>query len=386
MTTLDDYAKTGIEAINEQKYAEAIEAFQQALAIDDSRPDLNNALGMAHMYRGEVHSAVPHLERAVQLAAPYDHPEHQEMKRSFHQALSTAYAMSDRVPDAIRTLQSAIEKWPDVRDARLQLAQLLVESCRLDEGVEAFKALADFEGLDAEMREAAGAVAGAIGAFQESENEGGIFLQGHQESYKSYFDEVVAEQEANGWYAEAARMSKTDDGELKPVIAEGARPYAMMRVDLVNPADGTESSVYSEQEPMVVALKGLEPLGQLPVMLPWKGHPFAVWVCSRCPWHWLQLTVQFEEVGDAESDIGAVDPLIADWYLAGYNGDFGDKDSGRFHYVTDPEAVGDRAVSYIFDLGRARFESIESLLHRLTILHDKRQIRRVLFGQGRLPD
>ena len=79
MSDLDGLARRGISAINEKKFDEAIEAFEAALAIDGSRPDLNNALGMAHVHRGDVGNALPFLERAVELARVFEEEEHQEM-------------------------------------------------------------------------------------------------------------------------------------------------------------------------------------------------------------------------------------------------------------------------------------------------------------------
>ena len=74
------------------------------------------------------------------------------------------------------------------------------------------------------------------------------------------------------------------------------------------------------------------------------------------------------------------------WYLAGFNGDFGDADKGRFHYIGPPEPVGERALSYTVDLGRASFEAIEDLVRRLVVLNTTTPVRRVLFGNGYLPD
>lgn len=243
-----------------------------------------------------------------------------------------------------------------------------------------YDALADFAGVDAERRKAARAVVDASRALLDSEEDPSVFLRAHQGSYKAYFDEVAGEQP--GWYAEAARMHKADNGEIKPILPQGARPYAMSRVDLVDPSSGEVASIYSDTEPMIVSVEGLEPLAQLPIMFPWRGWSFETWVCSQCPWHWLTVTVQFRDRVPEE----ALDTVIADWYLAGYNGDFGDKDAGRFHYVTSPIPYGSTTVSYTVDLGRARYEAIEALLKRLTVLHERHPIRRVLLGQGHLPD
>ena len=74
--------------------------------------------------------------------------------------------------------------------------------------------------------------------------------------------------------------------------------------------------------------------------------------------------------------------MIGGWYLNGYNGEFGEKGEGRFHFITDPEAIGGSGVGYTVDLGRARFDAIPALLNALTVLHGRHRIKRVLFGQG----
>lgn len=386
MGTLDEHAKAGMAAMADRKWEAAIEEFKAAIALDDSRPDLNHAIGTAYLQRGEVMSAIPHLERTIVLAEPYNEPQHQAMKLQFHMGLAAGYAMADQTDKSIRTLQKVVDLWPARIEPRVQLAQLLLQSCRLDDGLAVYAGLVDHPAFDKEGKAAAEAVIGSIRAWRESEHPASIFLQAHAEEYRKYFDDIVAEVGSQGWIAEAARMARGPDGEPKPIVPQGARPYAMQRVDLVNPAEGTISGVYSEQEPMVVTLNGFEPLSQLPVMLPWKDQSFPVWICTRAPWHWLGVIVQFEKSGEPEERIARVDDAIGSWYLAGYNGDFGEKESGRFHFITDPEAIGENGVGYTVDLGRARFEAINSLLSRLAVVHEKHPIRRLIFGDGRLPD
>jgi len=384
--SLDEHARNGLRAIEEQRYDDAIASFTKALEIAPERPDMNNALGMAYLHRGDAGNAIPHLEKAVSLADGFGDEGHDAMRREMNMTLATAYQLMDRVPQARAQLEKVIERWPGHVEARLQLGQLLLSTCQLTDGLQAYRDASDY--LDKEQREAAEALVGSAEAFLESEHEAGVFLQGHQESYVQYFDEVAKAQADAGWYAEAARMARGPDGEPTPIVAEGARPYALTRVDLVNPNDGTVSGVYSEQEPMVVALSGLEPLAQVPVMLPWDGGwPFDVWVCSRCPWHWLGITVQFAEPADSEEAVvERIDELIGQWYLSGYNGEFGEAERGRFHYIGDPEPLSTAAVGYVVDLGRASFDAIPALLTKLTVLHDRAPIKRVLFGYGRLPE
>jgi tetratricopeptide (TPR) repeat protein len=340
---------------------------------------------MAYVHRGDVLSALPHIERAVKLAEPFVAPAHQELKRSFHVELATVYQVADMTERAESVLRRAIGLWEDAPELRLRLAQLLATSCRVDQAVPLWEQAGEY--LDGEQETAALALAGATRAYQDTEHNASMFLRAHAESYRQYFDDVTAEQAKNGWLAEASRMARAvDSGELVPGVSDGARPWALSRVDIVNPSNGEVASIYSETEPMIVALNGLEPLAQVPILFPWPDQPFGLWVCSQCPWHWLSVLVQFRAPADSQEALfERIDERIGQWYLDGYNGTWGDKDSGRFHYSTDPEQVGDRAVQYIFDLGRARYEAMEVLVNRLVILHDTHPIERVLIGGGRLP-
>lgn len=291
-----------------------------------------------------------------------------------------AYRVGDRTKDALRVLKGTIEAWPDDVMPRILLGQLYIGGGKLEEGLKTYDALANFETLDAQQKLAAFALTGAIRAFQDDGLEGKLFLEAHQGSYKTYFDEVSAGPVSEGWYAEAARMAMGDDGEPRPYLAEGARPYALTRVDMVNPENGEVGSVYSEREPMIVALNGLDPLAQVAVVFPWTEWDFPVGVSSQVPWHWM--TILFELRDRNETTIAALDQAIGEWYLAGYNGDFGDEATGRFHYVTDAEMVGERSVSYTLDLGRASMDAIGALMRRLTVLHDHHPLNRVVFGSS----
>jgi tetratricopeptide (TPR) repeat protein len=390
--TLDDHARLGLAAIQDERFDDAVAAFRAAVDLAPERPDINSALGMAYLHRGDAGNAIPSLEAAVRLSGPYQAPEHQERRREFALSLATAYQLMDRISEAEATLAGVIARWPDASvEARLQLGQLLLSSCRPTEGCAVYEAASDW--LDKEQRQAAEALVGSVRAFLDAGHPASVFLEAHGDSYRAYFDEIAKQQAEHGWYAEAARMTRDTagaEGELVPLVPDGARPWALERVDLVNPADGTVSSVYSEREPMVVAVEGLEALAQVPILLPWPGHPFEVWVCTRCPWHWLPVVVEFSAQQPdglpVEDRVAWVEPTFSSWYLAGWNGEFGDRDTGRFHYVTDPAPLGSRAVALVVDLGRAKFAAIPELLRRLAVLHDAHPLRRVLFGEGRLPE
>lgn len=384
MATLDELARGGLKAIEEKRWDDAIAAFGQAVKEAPDRPDIRHALGTAHLHRGDTGNAVEPLEAAVRLSEGFDAPEHQAMKREFHLTLATVYQLLDRVGSARAALRGIVSRWPDQVEPYLQLGQLLLSSCNPEEGCKVYLEAVDL--LDRDQRQSADALVGSVRAFLESGHDPLAFLEAHGDSYRQYFDEVAKAQLEQGWYAEAARMTRRADGEVVPLLPEGARPYAMERVDLVNPADGKVSGVYSEQEPMIVAVEGLEALAQVPVTFRSASQPYAVWVSTRAPWHWLSIVIQFRDPADFDTRVSWVEPAIGSWYLAGFNGEFGDKDQGRFHYVTDPEEVGSRAVSYVVDLGRAKWEAVTDLLRKLAVLHERHPIQRVLFGEGRVPE
>lgn len=383
MPTMDDHARAGIAAMEERDLPRAIAEFEAALKLAPDRPDLNNLLGMCHLARGDAASAVDVLKRAVALADPEEREDVQPMKRSFHLNLGQALMAADRTQDALDVLRAAATRWPASPEPRILLGVGLLGIGSVDEGLKVYDGLADLADAGDEVRESAQALAACVRDFIAAEHDADLFLRAHQESYVEYFNAVADGKESEGWYVEAARMARGPDGEPRPIIAEGAASYALSRVDLVNPSTGEVASIYSEREPMVVALNGLEALAQAPILFQWRSATVPTWVSTRTPWHWLPITIRFAKGGDEV--VGLVDELIGPWYLDGFNGRFGEAEAGRFHYVSDLDRVGEGAVSFTVDLGRARFEAIEDLMRRIDVLHARHPIERVLLGQGRLP-
>ena len=133
MATVDEHAQTGLRAIEERRFDDAIIAFGAAVALAPERPDINHALGMAHIHRGDAGNALPHLAAAVRLAEPYDLPQHQPLKRDFQMSLATAYQLVDQVEEAKTVLERVIALWPDFVEAHLQLGQEKLAAAVLDE-------------------------------------------------------------------------------------------------------------------------------------------------------------------------------------------------------------------------------------------------------------
>ncbi len=240
-------------------------------------------------------------------------------------------------------------------------------------------ALASGPGVPEAERAGARAVVEALDRWRASGEHPRTFLVAHRERYCRFFDDMARDAATRGWVAEAAVYARGPDGDARPLVPEGARPYATVRVDLVDPTTGQRGLV--GEQPMVVARRGLEPLARIPLLIPWPEVPFDLRVSTQAPWDELPIQVLLED-GDA---VERVDPVVGAWYAEGYEGRFGEADRGRFHYVGDPERTRLHGAVWRVDLGRARVEAVDALVERLVALHRGTPVRRVILGRGSLP-
>ena len=177
-------------------------------------------------------------------------------------------------------------------------------------------------------------------------------------------------------------MKRAPNGQVVPSIPEGARPYAAVRVDLVDPQSGQVGQI--GDQPMVVALADYPALARSVIQIPWRDLGFDLRVSSQAPWDQMPIQVRFRTGGAAA--VNAFDQLMGDWYMGGFNGTYGRQDSGRFHYISDPEVRPDRkAVTYNVDLGRADLACLDDLIRRVTAFHVQFPIERMILGRGYLP-
>jgi hypothetical protein len=193
------------------------------------------------------------------------------------------------------------------------------------------------------------------------------------------FNKIADEYTAQGWFAEAAYMRKTADGSPKPIIPDGAAPYAAVRVDLVNPE--TQQPGRIGDSPLMVGLEGFVDLAQLSVTsrCPAQEYPFPVYISTQTPWN--NLPIQIHLIDDSPQ---VIDAVIGSWYEEGFNGAFGSRDKGMLHEISSPEECGKYGVLYYVDCGRAEMSAIEDLISRLSNQHSRTPIAAVLFGNGLL--
>lgn len=368
-----------VRCIGDGRPAEAQGLLEQALSEEGERPDLLHALAVVEMQLGEVGKARPHVERALALLQGTQGEEAAQMRALFTLTLAAVAQEEDDPAGAQAACQDVLTSRPDFAPARSTLAAILFALGELDDGRAEMHRLSVDPRVPEEERAGARAFVEALDRWRASGEHPRAFLVAHRERYCRFFDDMAREAATKGWIAEAAVFVRAEDGTSRPRVPEGARPYAAVRVDLVDPATGQRGLV--GDQPMVVVRRGFEPLARIPVLLPWPGIPFDLCVSTQAPWDELPVQVLLEE-GDP---LACVDPVIGAWYTDGFEGRFGEADRGRFHYVGDPERSRAHGATWRVDLGRARTEAVDALVERLAALHREVPLRRVILGRGSLP-
>ena len=375
----EELARKAIAAAQQGNPKEARAALQEALAQNPERLDLRHALTVTHLQLGEPLLALESNQELYEMAMEVADEAALALMAQIVLTRAAIYEDLAQPGEAEAAYREVLSNEADHPSAQQGLGYLLLGWGRTDEGLQQLQALADNEGEDPEVREATRKFIEAMAKFKSNDVHPKNFLQAHEESYVEFFDFHADQMTAKGWYAEAARMRRDGD-RIVPVIPDGARPYAAMRLDLVDPQTGQPGLV--GEEPMIVAIDGYEALGHAPVLFQAPpDQPFRVWISSQCPWNNLSIQIRFHDRGAQE----AADGVIGDWYRAGFDGEFGTKDKGRFHTISEPVALSADTLAYEVDCGRADVRCVESLLQRLTVLHSSRPIRDVVLGRGFLP-
>jgi Flp pilus assembly protein TadD len=366
---MSDRLERGRAALKSGQFAVAAGEAREHLATHADAADAWALLGAALLGGGRASEAVD----ALRSGGP-----------DCRSDLAAALIAADRAPEARTLLETLVRERPDDARERIQLAHLCLASGRGPEGaVHLERAARRLGGDDAS---AATSLASAVRRAFESEVDASQFLEAHAVGYREAFLEAVAPRLAAGWFAEAARMARGADGQPVPARPEGSRPYAVERVDAVDPATGEIGAVGSGEDPCIVAVEGYEPLAAVATLLPWRDQAVPAWVSSRCPWHWMPITFVSRRPERAAVRVAAAETLWAPWYLQGFNGAFGSREEGRFHYTSDPEPVGETGVAFRVDLGLARPDAIAALLGAAAAAADRIGLGAVVFGEGLLPD
>jgi tetratricopeptide (TPR) repeat protein len=378
---VDEVAEQALAALRSDDPVQTRKRLDQLLSLHPDRVDLRHALSVTLLRLGEPALARQHLDAALQRAEEQRDERAMAMMGQLHLARAAACEDTYQPDEAERSYRAVLTHEADHPRALVGLGHMLLAWGRAAEGLDLLRRYIASGGDGPEFVTAEQGYVDAADRFLEANLHPRAFLEAHRGVYVEFFDHHAERLEAEGWIAEAARMHRLDDGSVAPIIPEGARDYAAVRLDLVDPETGKAGQV--AEGPMQAAIEGYEPLASGMMLVTWPDeHPFPVYVSSVCPWNWLPVQVR---IGYRSEPVEALDPTIGQWYTAGYDGAFGQRTRGRLHFISNPERVEPGAAMYYVDCGRADLDAIDDLLKRLELLHEPYKIEAVLIGRGFLP-
>ena len=371
--------RAALEAVRGDDLEAASAALTAALTEHPDRLDLVHTLSVIALQSGQTERALTLIDGALAITQERKSTEDQALTPLLHLAQGAAHEEMNKPTEALNAYDKILASHPDHPLATQGKGHLQLAWGDLEAGMETLQHVVDCGQDDPRFIAATEKLIAGVRKFLADDLHPRNFVDAHQGSYLEFFNHHAEKTAADGWIAEAARMRQDESGQMVPVIAEGARPYAGTRVDLVDPSTGQAGLV--GDQPMIVAIAGHEIISQAPIVFEWPGEDFPVWGSSQIPWNLLNITIVF----DGKDAFDAADATIGDWYTAGYDGAFGSHDRGRFHSITDPTPLSAHAVRYDLDCGRAEPTAIDDLLKRLSVLNASHPIKGVLIGRGFAP-
>ncbi|MEC9389805.1 MAG: tetratricopeptide repeat protein [Myxococcota bacterium] len=378
-----DIIRQALEAIQGDDLDAARTALLAALTEHPERIDLVHSLSIIELQSGRPEQALDLVEKGAAVLKERNGPGDAKMIPLLLLSAGAACEEMGNPEHALEAYEQILTLEPGHPLATQGKGHLLLAWGQLDAGLETLQSVVDAQDDDPRFLEATAKLIAGVRAFLADDLHPRNFIDAHRGTYCEFFTHHADRTAADGWIAEAARMRRDETGTLVPTIAEGARPYAATRVDLVDPATGQAGLV--GDEPMIAAIGGHEIIAQAPIVFEWPHSDLRVWGSSQTPWNLLNISVVFDEAGGVEAALRQLDVTIGDWYTAGFNGAFGSQDRGRFHNISDPIPCGDRGARYDIDCGRAEARAVDDLLNRLAVLHASHSIRTVMIGRGFAP-
>ena len=243
VSTPDELARQAMQALHAEDPRRARQLLLEAVRGAPERADLMHALGSVHLQLGEPELGKPLLEQGLtqldeSLArTPERREELDELRAGYLLAIGAASEDLDLPAQAAAAYERVVREHAGHPRARQSLAYLHLACGNLDRGRQQLAVyLADGRDGD-DFLAGAQAFAESLAKWIAADVHPRELLVAHRGSYVQMFDHYAAEQAKQGWVAEAARMKRMN-GALVPSVPDGARPYAAVRVDLVDPSSG----------------------------------------------------------------------------------------------------------------------------------------------------
>lgn len=126
----------GTEAMNGNRFRDAVEAFRQLVALDPNDPDSRMYLGIALARSGHGNEAMEQFSEALRLS-----PGH----AGAHYNLGLLLVQGGLEQQVIGHFRAAVESNPELRDAHFQLANFLMRSGHYSEAISEYRTVIEMD-------------------------------------------------------------------------------------------------------------------------------------------------------------------------------------------------------------------------------------------------
>jgi len=160
----DELYRSGVEALKNQKYALAVDLFQQAVKLEPKHKFAWNSLGRAYMGLGKWEEAVSAFQKQIEIN-PYDQWSYNNLGEAYlreakyeqaaqqfqkqielnpldpyaHANLGALYLNQNKFAEAVPELEKAVELQPKSAVLEIDLGRAYIATNQTDKGMEAFE-------------------------------------------------------------------------------------------------------------------------------------------------------------------------------------------------------------------------------------------------------
>jgi tetratricopeptide (TPR) repeat protein len=127
--TPEMYHNLAVALAQQRKYQEAIDNFKSALQLLPDAPDALSNLGLAYLHNNQAEQAVATLQRSLEL---------RRESAETHCNLGVAFMRLKKNSEAIDSFQQALRQWPDYVDALCNMGNVLRQTQKPQEALECY--------------------------------------------------------------------------------------------------------------------------------------------------------------------------------------------------------------------------------------------------------
>ena len=201
-----DVVKAALEAVRGDDLDAARAALIEALTAYPERVELVHSLAIIELQSGRPEHALNLMKNALAVVTERRGPGDAAIKPLLLLAMGAAHEELDEPAKALETYNKILDEHPDHPLATQGKGHLLLAWGRIEDGLETLQSVVDADADDPRFIAATEKLIAGVRGFLQADLHPSNFVDAHQGSYQEFFNHHAAEQSANGWIAEAARM------------------------------------------------------------------------------------------------------------------------------------------------------------------------------------